>query len=157
MTGARSFAFRPRYRALAWAAVGVGGALSVASAIALAAMIPIASGVIGVGLGAAYLMSPMWRLEVVIDDSALEVRSARGSKFRVAWPDVVRVVASPTSHTCFVDGGAPECSLIVPGLGAPAPYDLADKHALYDAIVAHVDPSKIETVDTLDAARAAAT
>jgi hypothetical protein len=151
---ARSFAFVPRYRALAWAAVGVGGALTTASAIALAAMIPIASGVVGVALGAAYLMSPMWKLEVVIDDTGLEVRSPKASKFKVAWPDIVRVVASPKTHTCFVDGGAPERSFVVPGVGAPAPYDLADKHALYDAIVAHVDPAKVSTVETLEAARA---
>ena len=42
----------------------------------------------------------------------------------------MRVVAAPTTHTCFVDGGAPERSLLVPGDGAPAPYDLEDREAL---------------------------
>ena len=148
-----TFRFKPRYRGIAWTALGTGGALATTSlAILGAAVVPLATGAIGVALGAIYLASPTWRLEVVVGDDALEVRSPKGTKLRVAWADVARVVASPTTHTCFVDGGAPEQSLLVPGDGAPAPYDLANKPALYDAILARVDPAKVQTVDSLDAA-----
>jgi hypothetical protein len=86
----------------------------------------------------------------VVDDDGLEVRSPKRTRFRVAWADIVKVVASPTTHTCFVDGGAPDKSLLVPGVGAPAPYDIADKATLYDAILARVAASKVETVERLE-------
>ena len=148
----KSFAFRPRYRGVALTSIGVGGALGAIAFISLgAALLPLATGAIGVVLGAGYLLSPSWKLAVVIDDDALEVRSAKKSRFRLPWADVVKVVASPSTHTCFVDGGAPERSLLVPGDGAPAPYDLEDKQALFEAIVSHVTPDKVETVETLAA------
>jgi hypothetical protein len=120
-----------------------------------AALLPLATGAAGLVLGGAYLASPTWRLEVVVDDAGLEVRGPKMTRFRLAWGEVARVIASPSTHTCFVDGGAPERSLLIPGVGAPAPYDLADKPALYDAILAHVDPAKVQTVESLEAARRA--
>ena len=151
---ARSFRFRPRYRGVAWTSVGVGGTLSIIALATLgAALLPLATGGIGVALGAAYLMSPSWKLSVVIDDDALEVRSPAARRFRIAWADVVKVVSSPTTNTCFVDGGTPETSLLVPGDGAPAPYDIEDKPALCAEILARVAADKVRTVETLDAAR----
>jgi hypothetical protein len=150
----KRFRFKPRYKGVAISALGVGGVLGVVSIAALgAALLPLVTGGAGIALGAAYLLSPVWRLEVVVDDEALEVRTAKASRFRVPWTDVVRVVASPTTTTCFVDGGTPEKSLLVPGDGAPAPYDLEDKPALYAAILAHVAPEKVRTVETIEAAR----
>jgi hypothetical protein len=149
----RSFRFRPRYRGIAWTAIGAGGSLGALAIAALgSALLPLASGAIGVALGAAYLLSPTWKLAVVIDDDGLEVRAGSTIRFRLAWSEVARVVASPSTHTCFVDGGAPEKSLLVPGVGAPAPYALEDRDALYDAIVAHVDPAKLQEVETLESA-----
>ena len=74
----------------------------------------------------------------------------------MAWGDIVKVVASPTTSSCFVDGGTPAQSLLVPGVGAPAPYDLEDRPALFAAILAHVPADKIETVETLEQALAQA-
>ena len=151
---ARSFRFRPRYRGLALVSLGLGGGLGVVALTVLgAAMLPLATAAAGVALGGAYLVSPSWKLEVVVDDDALEVRSPKVVRFRLAWQDVARVVASPSTHTCFVDGGVPEKSLLVPGLGAPAPYDIADKAALFDFILAHVPEAKVQRVDTLESAR----
>jgi hypothetical protein len=148
---ARSFRFRPRFRGLAWGSVGVGGALGAVTLATLGgAIMPLVTGALGVVLGSAYLMSPTWKLEVVIDDAGLEVRSAKASRFRLAWGDVVKVVA--TDETCFVDGGAPERSLLVPGPGAPAPYDLEEKRALVAEIVAHVAPAKVRKVASLQEA-----
>jgi hypothetical protein len=151
---ARSFRFRPRYRGVALTAVGVGGALAIVSIATLgAALLPLATGGFGVALGLGYLISPSWQLSVVIDDDALEVRTPKAAKFRVAWGDIVRVVSSPSTHTCFVDGGTPATSLLVPGDGAPAPYDIEDKQALCDEILRRVNPDKVRTVETLAAAR----
>ena len=148
---ARSYRFRPRFRGLAWGSVGVGGALGAVTLATLGgAIMPLVTGALGVVLGSAYLMSPTWKLEVVVDDDALEVRSAKASRFRLAWGDVVKVVA--TEDTCFVDGGAPERSLLVPGQGAPAPYDLEEKRALVATIVAHVAPEKVRKVASLQEA-----
>jgi hypothetical protein len=151
---ARRFRFRPRFKGLAISAVGLGGVLGGVSLIGLgAAFLPLATGAAGVVLGAAYLLSPTWKLEVVVDDEALEVRTPRASKFRLPWGDVKRVVAAPSSCTMFVDGGKPEHSLLVPGDGAPAPYDIEDKPGLFAAILAHVPDDKVSKVDSLQSAR----
>lgn len=152
--GAQRFRFKPRFRWLAVGALGLGGTLGTVSLVALgAALLPLATGAAGVVLGAGYLLSPAWKLEVVVDDEALEVRSPRASKFRLPWTDVKRVVASQLTHTCFVDGGTPEKSLLVPGDGAPAPYDIENKPELYAAILARVPRERVKEVPSLDTAR----
>jgi hypothetical protein len=144
----RSFRLRPRYRGVAWTAIGTGSVLTGAAIATMgAALAPILMGTFGIGLGAFYLWSPTWRLAVVVDDHALEVTR----RFRLPWKDVVKVVASPSTKTCFVDGGAPGKSLIVPGVGAPAPYSIDGREELYAEILAHVDPAKVQEVTTLEA------
>ncbi|MDX2087319.1 MAG: hypothetical protein SFX73_05695 [Kofleriaceae bacterium] len=144
-----SHRFRPRYRGVAWTAIGVGGSLTgIALALGIAAL-PLATGLVGVAFGAAYLGSPTWRYAVRVDDDGLEVRAKDVTKFKLAWGDIVRVIASPTTHTCFVDGGEPARSLLVPGDGAPAPYDLEDRPALVAAILARVPSDKVTLVETL--------
>ncbi|HEX2685640.1 MAG TPA: hypothetical protein VHN14_03440 [Kofleriaceae bacterium] len=146
----RSFAFRPRYRGLAWSSMGVGSTMAVVAAILGFATVPLATGALGVALGAAYLASPTWRISVTIDEDGLAVGSPRRQRFRLAWNDIVRVVASTATSTCFVDGGSPERSLLVPGVGAPAPYDIADRKALVEAILAHVPADKVQRVESLE-------
>ncbi|HEY6173484.1 MAG TPA: hypothetical protein VIX73_03530, partial [Kofleriaceae bacterium] len=64
----RSFAFRPRYRGLAWSSIGVGSGIA-ALAVALGAVtVPLIGGALGIALGAAYLASPTWRIAVTVDD-----------------------------------------------------------------------------------------
>lgn len=132
--------------------MGVGAGLSAVSLAAGVAALPLAVGGVGIAVGASYLLSPSWRLAVVIDDTGLAVGTKTKLRFKLAWNEVVAVVASPTTHTCFVDGGAAERSFVVPGDGAPAPYDLADKPALYAEIVARVPPDRIQIVESLAAA-----
>jgi len=148
--------FRPRYRGVAYTSIGVGGSLAVVASVVGFVALPLITGVLGVAAGVAYLASPMWRLVVIADDDGLEVSSAKRKRFRVAWGDIVKVVASPTTHSCFVDGGSPSQSLLVPGVGAPAPYDLEDRPTLFAAILAHVAADKVETVETLEQAMAEA-
>ncbi len=150
MAPARRFAFRPRFRGVAWTSIAVGGALDLGALILGLPWPALASGVVGVALGSFYLVSPTWSLEVVVDDDALEVQQNGERRFRLPWDEVKEVVASPTTRTCFVDGGAPDRSLLVPGDGAPAPYRIADKDALYDAILAHVAAAKVVEVALLE-------
>ncbi len=142
--------FRPRYRGVAWTSIGLGGILS-GLAVVIGSL-PLATGAFGVALGAAYLNSRAWKIHVVTDDAGLEVRDAKGTRFRLAWSEIVRVVASPATKTCFVDGGTPEHSLLVPGDGAPAPYSIDDRDELFATILARVTPDRVETVESLERA-----
>jgi hypothetical protein len=153
-SASRRFRFRARYRGVAWVTLAVGGSLVGIGGIGLV-LVPVIAGAVGVAFGATYLASPTWKLSVTVDDHALTVASKDRTRFTLAWADVKKVVASPSTHTCFVDGGAPERSLLVPGVGAPAPYDIEDKPALFEAILAHVPADKVETVDTLETAHKA--
>lgn len=143
----KTFRFKPRYRGVAWTSVGVGGALGIVSATAGFLAVPLVTGGLGIAAGVAYLASPTWRLAVTVDDDALAVGTKTKQRFRLPWSEVVKVIAAGAS--CFVDGGSPERSLLVPGDGAPAPYDLEDKAALVAWILAHVSDDKIERVASL--------
>jgi hypothetical protein len=153
---ARSFAFRARYRGLAWGSMGIGGTVATVGAVLGFALVPLVTGVLGVVLGAAYLGSPTWKITVTVDDDGLTVGSPRHPRFYLAWSQIVRIVASPSTATCFIDGGAPERSLLVPGDGAPAPYDIADRKLLVEAILAHVAADKVTIVSSLDTPEATA-
>ena len=123
--------------------------LGVVSATLGFLVFPLVTGAVGIAAGMAYLASPTWKLAVTIDDDALSVGSPTKQRFRLLWKDVAKVIAAPEKHTCFVDGGAPERSLLVPGEGAAAPYDIENKHALVDEILARVAADKIERVASL--------
>lgn len=138
---------------MAWGSIGTGGAVATTGLLFGAAGGAIVVGAIGMALGLLYLGSPTWKIRVVTDDGALEVRAAGATKFRLAWTDVVRVVVSTKTSTAFVDGGAPERSLLVPGDGAPAPYAIEDAAALITTILARVTPDRIEHVESLDRAK----
>lgn len=148
------FRFRPRYRLFAIGMLAVGAAFAAAPFVrgfggdARAVALVIGGG--SLLLAALYLVSPAWRISVVVDDHGLEVLAGSDRRFLLAWPDVVRVVASPTTKTCFVDGGHPDRSLKLPGKGAPEPYDIERRGELYDAIMRHVDPARIEEVTYLE-------
>lgn len=122
---------------------------------ALAAAVPIIAGAVGTALGTAYMMSPSWKLAVVTNDECIEVRSGETVKFRLSWSNVVKVVAATKSVSAFVDGGEPAKSLLIPGDGAPAPYQIENAAALIEELFTHVAPERIERVETLDAARPA--
>jgi hypothetical protein len=148
------FRFRPARPQIAIAA-GVMGAGLVAGALGGA---PVENralwaglGVVVVALALLYLFSPAWRNEVVVDDDGLEVQNRGDRRFRLAWSDVVRMVAGPAAGaTAYVDGGAPERSLLLPGRGARAPYRIAHQRELYDRIRAGVDPARVIEVERLD-------
>lgn len=143
------FRFRPRYRGVALAAAAVGLVLLGVAAWRAEVGLGVGGGA-GVAVALLYLASPAWRYVVVVDDEALEVVRGDERRFRLPWAAVRRLVVSPTTGTCFVDGGEPGKSLLVPGDGAPAPYDLEDKAALYAAIVARVPADRVEEVASLD-------
>jgi hypothetical protein len=142
-----TYRLRPRYRGIAWGSIGIGGALAT-MALWTPAVVAVAS-VCGLGLGTAYLLSPTWRLRVVTSDEALAVLAGDKPRFTLPWAEVVKVVASPSTKTCFVDGGAAERRILVPGDGAPAPYRIERRDELFDEILARVPAEKIEEVALL--------
>jgi hypothetical protein len=142
-----------RFAALAWTASGLGAAavaLAVADLLGAARLLGYVLGSGGALLGPLHAASPAWRYTVEVGDDALRVRRRDRLRLELPWPDVVRVVYSPSTATLFVDGGAPERSLLVPGLGAPASYDLERKPELCRAIVARVDPARVVEVASLE-------
>ncbi|RMH40037.1 MAG: hypothetical protein D6689_14925 [Deltaproteobacteria bacterium] len=155
---ATEFRFLPRYRAYAWTAIALGVATAVAALVGGARGRALWTAV-GFGGGAAalaalYLRSPVWRYRLRVDDRGVELVDHHGDRrFLVEWTDVVRCVASPDTRTLALDGGGPERTVVVPGPGAPAPYDVADKDELYEAIVRRVPPERIERVDLVELAR----
>jgi len=148
-----TFRFRPRFRALAWACTVGGAALALVAAWTSgdARWLMLGIGCSGTVLGGLYLLSPAWRYQAIVDDDGLEVLDGHGDqRFRLGWHEVERVIASPSTHTCVVSGGTAERTLIVPGPGAPAPYDIDDKHALFDEIMARVPPDVVQEVDLVE-------
>jgi len=150
----QEFRFRPRYGGIALLAIAVSAVLFatvwLAKLTGTSRTIGLLGTAMGVILASVYLLSPAWRLLVRVDDDGLEVGNAKTQRFRLAWAEIVRVVASPDTKTCFVDGGDPGRSLMVPGPGASAPYDIENKTALYDAILSHSPATVVETVDLLE-------
>lgn len=147
------FRFQPRYRGLAMVAIAGGAALAAAPLVVIpeARWIAITLGCIGCLLGVLYLRSPTWRFEVRVDDESLEVVNGHGDRvFRLRWDEIERVIASAATSTCVVSGGTAETTLIVPGPGAPAPYAIDDRQALYDTIVRRAPADRIEQVDLIE-------
>jgi len=149
--GARTFRFRPRFAAIPWivASVGVamlafglfGGATGASRTFALVA------GAMGPLIALAYLRSPAWKLLVEVSEEAFEVKGSQTIRFRLPWSEVKEVVYSTKYPTAFVDGGAPERSLLIPGPGAPAPYRIEGAHDLVAFVRAHVPADKQRIVD----------
>jgi hypothetical protein len=149
------YRFRPRYRGVAFTSIGVGGGLA-GTGIAMGLLaLPVAAGAFGVGLGLAYLLAPSWQYRIVTDDDGIEVRDRRGTRFRLLWSEIKRVVASPSTKTCFIDGGSPDHSILVPGVGAPAPYSISDRDALFAEVLQRVNPDCVKRVETLEQAESA--
>ncbi|HEY4241515.1 MAG TPA: hypothetical protein VGM88_16955 [Kofleriaceae bacterium] len=145
--------FRPRYRTLALGASGAGGAVAVLGAIAGPAALPIVTGALGVVLGIAYLRSSIWKLAITADATGLAVGAPGAQpKFTIAWGDIVRVTASPSTKTCHVNGGDAGKSFLVPGPGATAAYSIEDRETLFDAILAHTPKDRVKIVDTIERA-----
>jgi hypothetical protein len=154
----QQFRFRPRHAALAWSAMVVGGVLiglAVALRLAGANLIFTAgAGAFGVLLGVLYLASPAWRFCVLVDDAGIEVQDHHGDRrFRADWSALDRVIAAPATRTCLLSAGGPDRTLIVPGPGAPAPYDIEDKRTLYDLIIKHAPGHIVTEVESLDVLR----
>lgn len=148
------FRFRPRQPAVAALACLLGAGLSLSGVIdgrwSWALL-----GLVALVLGLLYLVSPAWRTEVLIDGDALEVQNRGERRFRLPWSEVTRVVVARASKTAFVDGGAPDRSLLVPGRGARAPYRIERQGELLDRILARVAADRVVEVERLDRYRPA--
>ncbi len=136
------YRFRPRFLGVAFLSLSIGVVLVVAAATItpdpLSSGFALVTGVAGLFLGFAYLKSPVWKLAVEIQDEALVVWTGNQERMRLPWDKVEKVIVDTVQLTCFVDGGTPDKSLLVPGPGAQASYDIRNKAGLIEAILAHV-------------------
>lgn len=146
--------FRPARPVTAAVAAVLGAGLVVSGAVA-GSWGWAAAGLLPLALALLYLVSPVWRTEVLVDDDALEVLVRGARRFRLLWSEVARVVASPSTRTAFVDGGSPARSLLLPGRGARAPYRIERQGELLDAVLARVPPERVTRVERLRDALAA--
>ncbi len=146
------FRFLPRYRQLAIVAIALGAGIFVAGLLSVLPSSPavLATGVVGVFLGSAYLLSPAWKIQASVDSLGIVVTKKSELRFRLAWEQVTKVVAAPSTHTCYVTSGDPSQSLLVPGIGAPAPYDIQHKKQLYGLILRYISSDKVIVVDSLE-------
>jgi hypothetical protein len=143
------YRFRPKQPGVALAACVLGAGLAVSGVVDERWSWAVLGAVAAV-LGFLYLVSPAWRTEVVIDGEALEVLSRGDRRFRLPWSEVKRVVVARASATAFVDGGAPDRSLLLPGRGARAPYRIENQPDLLAHILSRVAADRVVEVDRLD-------
>jgi hypothetical protein len=149
-----SYRFKPRFVGVAFVSLSIGVVLIAAAATItpdrFSSVFALITGAAGVFLSFTYLRSPVWRLAVEVQESDLVIWSGTEEKLRLPWSDVTRVVMDSDREVCFVDGGTPDRSLLVPGPAAPASYVIAKREELIDAILAHVpkdiivDPDDVE-------------
>ena len=148
------YRFKPRFVGVAFVSLSIGVVLIAASATLtpdrFSSIFALITGAAGVFLSFTYLRSPVWRLAVDVQESDLVVWNGTEEKLRLPWSDVTRVVMDPDREVCFVDGGTPARSLLVPGPAAPASYVIAKRDQLIDAILAHVPKDIITNPDTVD-------
>jgi hypothetical protein len=142
------YRFRPRFLGVAFLSLSMGVVLIVAAATItpdkMSAGFAFVTGVAGLFLGFAYLKSPVWRLAVDVEDEDLIVWNGLEERMRLPWSEVKEVVVDPERLTCYVDGGTKEKSLLIPGPGAQASYDIRQKPKLIEAILAHVPADRVQ-------------
>jgi hypothetical protein len=142
------YRFRPRFLGVAFLSLSIGVVLVVAGATitpdTMSTIFAYVTGTAGLFLGFAYLKSPVWKLAVDIEEESLVVWTGVEERLRLPWDEVKNVIVDAAHMTCYVDGGAPAKSLLIPGPGAQASYDILKKEELIAAILAHVPEDKVQ-------------
>ncbi|HET6610373.1 MAG TPA: hypothetical protein VFG83_00215 [Kofleriaceae bacterium] len=143
----------PRFRILAMLAVVIGAIAMIAAAGLWATgthlIIAAVGGAMGLLAGGIYLRSPAWRITIAAGPSGLAVAAGSRPKFQLAWDDIRRVVTNRETSACYIKSDSPATSILIPGPEAPAPYDIEGKAALIATVLSHVDPERIDRVDSM--------
>lgn len=147
------YRLRPRYRLLPASAASIGAMIAAFGALQ-GPFALVAVGGAATALGAAYWFSPTWKIRLVTSADELQFHTARGVK-SLRWSQVRRLFVDRVHRTCLIVGSGAETSLIVPGVGAPAPYDIENKSELFDEIVAAVATARQRDVTSIEEAIAA--
>lgn len=162
-----SYRFRPRYRSLAWLAMATGSvligyALFTGESRALALIM----GAMGIALGLIYQASPVWKLRIVPfaagtgdaqegedhgegGGGGLRVLAGDVERFALRFDEIEALIVVSEHKTCFVHTGTSGRSILLPGPGANASYDIEGKEALYDLLVANVPEDRVREVENL--------
>lgn len=149
-TSPRTFRFRPRFAAVAWLAIVTGVGLMAYGLVAGAsAPLAIVMGLIGVVLGAKYLLSPVWKMRIAMTEDGLRVGTDTEERFSLRWDEIESLIVTPASKTCFVYAGDNQRNILIPGPGANASYDIDNKEQLYEFLRERVDSARIREVEHL--------
>lgn len=142
------YRFRPRFLGVAFLSLSMGVVLIVAAVTitpdTVSAGFAFVTGAACLFFAFAYLKSPVWKLAVDIQQQDLVVWNGLKERMRLPWDEVKEVVVDAEGLTCFVNGGSPDQSLLVPGPGAPASYDIRHKPELIAAILSHVPADRVQ-------------
>src|SRR5207248_2657616 len=95
-----------------------------------------------------YLASPTWRTVVVVDETGLALVGPKGERFRVAWSEVVEVIADEEEGAALVRAPEGRRSFLVPSSGHPAPYRVERGEELFARVVAAVPAEKVRRSKT---------
>jgi hypothetical protein len=106
-------------------------------------VVDLIAGLGAVAMAATYLSSPTWRSHVVATDAELAVVGPAGDRLRVAWSEIVEVIADAEENAALVRGPSPGQSLLIPSNAHPAPYRIAGSAALYARVLARVPKEKV--------------
>ncbi|MBP9086529.1 MAG: hypothetical protein KBG15_10460 [Kofleriaceae bacterium] len=147
------YRLRPRYRVLPASAASIGAVIAAFGALQ-GPFALVAVGGAATALGAAYWFSPTWKIRLVTSPDELQFHTARGVK-SLPWTQVRKLFIDRAHRTCLIVGSNAETSVIVPGIGAPAPYDIENKSELFDEIVSYVPAARQRDVASVEEAIAA--
>ena len=142
------YPFSPRFKIIAYAGLAL-GAVAISGAIFSGGISGWIIGALCLGSGAAYLLSPTWRLAIETNDNGLKVFQRDKLRFALPWTDVARLLVMPNDKAAFIDGGTPSQSVLVPGPGAQAGYLIADREALIQEVRDRIPSERVKNVEDL--------
>ncbi len=143
-----SYPFSPRFKFVAYAAL-VLGAVALTGAIIAGGVSGWVIGLLCISSGAAYLLSPAWKIVIETNENGITVFQKQKTRFSLPWSSVERFLVMPDEKAAFVDGGSPEKSVLIPGPGAQAGYQIVEKAALIREISKRIPAHRIKAVENL--------
>jgi hypothetical protein len=109
-----------------------------------------ATGLAGMGLALAWLLSPVRKLRIVTSPAGLAIARGAETRLEIGWGEVERLLLGEGS--AYLWAGSRERSVLVAGPGVPAPYAVEDRQGLLASMEAAVGEERIERTDDLLAA-----
>ena len=147
----KRFFLRPRFVFLAGTTIVIGFLFFIAGIVLEEQTLMIIIGLVGIILSSLYLFSSAWKLYIHVDKTAIEVIDHKNKvHVTLPWNEIEKVIASPSTHTCYIDSGDTRSSILIPGVGATASYSIKYHKELFHLILNHVPDNRVLYVDLLE-------